>query len=201
MSTRRSCPCSLLLTSLLVLAACASTQESRGADDPTWLVAKPGLQEEIERNAQRLPWVQNFEARVELISWFAGVGEPAYETLLALSEDPRPVVAGSALAALGATGDSRLVEPIRARDASHDPTIELERARALMRLGDWTAAPTLIDALTSESVYIRAIAARSLAEITGETLGYEAKGEESERAAAVARWRQWWSRRSLDPLR
>ena len=52
--------------------------------------------------------------RVELVRWFSEVGEPAYPVLLELCEDSRPDVAGAALGALGATGDSRLVEELHA---------------------------------------------------------------------------------------
>ena len=63
---------------------------------------------QIEDQAQRLPWTQGRE-RIEQIHWFATVGEPAYPKLLELVQDERPDVAGSAMAALGAT---RVMGPV-----------------------------------------------------------------------------------------
>jgi hypothetical protein len=193
-----------LVTATFVLcfaSACSSTQSSLG--EPKWLEPSPRLRQQIEDSARRLPWTHGME-RVEMITWFASVGEPGYPTLLAMVEDPRKDVAGSALAALGATRDSRLVEPLRALpmpegDESFD--LRLERARALLRLGDWQVVPTLIDGLRDERQITRALSAQTLWESTHEKFGYDAKAELPEREKAIAAWEAWWHDRTQDPLR
>lgn len=199
MPTRALAP--LLACALLLGCSSTASQGTKGSTGP-WLAPSPSLRQEIDRQAQRLPWTHGID-RVEIIHWFASVGEPAYPALLELAVDPRPDVAGAALAALGATGDSRLVEPLRALPASDpsQPSLALERARTLMRLGDWSAAPTLIEGLRAERLLTRALSIQALFEATNERFEFDANAEPEQREAAVARWEAWWARFQRDPLR
>ena len=194
----------LVAASSVLLLGCASTggsKDTEGSESP-WLAPSPSLRQEIDRQAQRLPWTHGMD-RVEIIHWFASVGEPAYPTLLELAVDPRPDVAGAALASLGATGDARLVKPLQELPwpGQGHSTLALERARTLMRLGDWSMAPSLIEALSSQRLLTRALAIQALSEATNERFGYEADGDPEARAEAIARWRAWWARVQRDPLR
>lgn len=187
---------------LALLAACSSTPEETEMPEGEWLHASGVLRNEIERNAERLPWTHGVD-RIELVRWFASVGEPAYDLLLELAVDERAEVAGSALAALGATRDSRLVPFVRAlhrEPARLTPTVRLERARALMRLGDWSQAPALIDGLSSDELLVRAMCAQTLVDATGQDFGYKAKADPEARAAAADLWREWWKRREHEGL-
>lgn len=182
---------------------CASTHSSTSvAGEEEWLEPSPQLKLEIESHAQRMPWTNRLEDKVQLIEWFAKAGEPAYQTLLALATDPRPEVAGMALASIGRTRDPRLVEHVRNLNwpAEIDPDLALERARALLELGDWSQMPILIEGLRDERFYTRAVCIRTLTAATHETLGYEAKAPEEEREKAVQAWESWWSSRGADPL-
>jgi len=156
-----------LLSAALLLLTSACVTVGPDSDNPTkhslgpWIEPTPQLADKIEQNAQRLPWTTGIE-RVELIQWFAKVGEPAYPKLLEMVNDPRADVAGAALAAIGATRDARLVEPLRELpwpDEQH-PDVALERARTLLRLGDWSLVPHLIDGLEDERLMVRALCAR-----------------------------------------
>ncbi len=166
-----------------------------------WVEASPGLQQKIESQAQRLPWSHGMD-RVELIQWFASVGEPAYETLLNLVLDPRPDVSGAALAALGATRDSRLVQPLRDLPwpEADSPDLALERARTLLRLGDWSMVPLLMKGLEDQRLMTRALCGQALYESTHERFDFDPNGTEEERAASVQRWQAWWHARQTDPL-
>ncbi|MFT4540086.1 MAG: HEAT repeat protein [Planctomycetota bacterium] len=194
------------LTGLLALSvSCTTTRSSAGTRPGSgeWLDPSPTLRSDIESHAHRLPWVHGLEERVEIIQWFAGVGEPAYPVLLELAIDTRPGVAGSALAALGATGDARLVEHLQDIELPDDAedTLRLELARALLTLGDWVSAmPTLIEGLQNEELYVRALALRTLSDVTGHRHDYDARAEVEEREEGVARWQQWWARQSGDPM-
>ena len=191
---------------LVTLASCVTvdpndpnpTQHSTGP----WMQPTPQLAEKIEQNAMRLPWTHGIE-RVELIQWFARVGEPAYDKLLEMVLDPRADVSGAALAALGATRDARLVEPLRELPwpEMKDSDVALERARTLLRLGDWSMVPHLIDGLGDERVMVRAICGQTLYEATHERFGYDANAPQEERHASIEQWRVWWAERQEDPMR
>jgi hypothetical protein len=181
----------------LVLAGCV-TPTVRSSTGP-WLEPSSNLKEQIDEQAQRLPWTHGLD-RVELIRWFAAVGEPAYPTLLGLVSDERPEVAGAALAALGATKDSRLVPHLHEipwPEEDHD--LALERARTLVRLGDWSVMPILIEGLRDERLVTRALCAQALSESTNERFDYDPRGEPEAREQAVQRWEAWWERRGGDP--
>lgn len=191
---------SLLLA--LLLSACASSardvrDDAPSADSP-WIVATPLLAQQIEDEAARLPYSHGFD-RLEQIRWFASIGEPAYPFLLRLAMDPRDDVAAAALAALGATLDARLVTHIHSlawSDERKQGDIGLERARTLVRLGDWSEMPTLIAGLGDERLFTRSLCSDALKEATRETLNYDPRAEKSEREKAIARWNQWWLQRS-----
>jgi HEAT repeat protein len=185
----------------LFLAACVSTNDVRDenpmADSP-WIAASPLLSQQIEDEAARLPYSHGFD-RLEQIRWFAAIGEPAYPILLRLAADPRDDVAAAALAALGATRDSRLVSYISELDWSKErgqSDLGLERARTLARLGDWSEIPVLVVGLGDERLFTRSLCIDALKEATHETFGYDPRAEKTQREKAVAQWHQWWLQRT-----
>jgi hypothetical protein len=202
-------PSFLLLASMvLLLPACVTTIDGRevrkeSSSDSPWLEPSPVLREQIRDQIERMPWTHGAD-RVDQIRWLASVGEPAYEMLLPVCLDPRPDVAGSALAALGATGDSRLVEPLRALDwqpeMNMDKGLLLERARTYVRLGDWSQVQVLIDGLRDDELWTRSWCAQALHEATKMRFDYDPHGEPEARAAAVERWQQWLDSRRVEGL-
>ena len=190
----------LLAAALLsMLAAGCSSTANADHEGEDWLVPTPGLAQKIDDQVARLPWTHGTD-RVELIGWFAGVGEPAYDSLLHLCLDPRADVASSALGALGATGDSRLVLPIRNLDWPEDPPREVlfERARALMRLGDWSQVESLIHGLSADELWARAWSIQALEEATKQNFGFDPTDEPEARAEAAARWQAWIDSRKVE---
>ncbi len=194
----------------LVVCAGACANPSGGArpmsasasPSSPWIRPSPLLRQQIEDEAERLPWTHGFE-RLEQIRWFAAIGEPAYEKLLVLASDPREDVAAAALAALGATLDRRLVTYIRSLPWSSEreqSDLGLERSRTLLRLGDWSGIPSLIAGLRDERLYTRALCLDALKEATHETLDYDPRSEPQVRENAVKRWEEWWLSRAGDGL-
>ena len=183
----------------LLLTACASTSEvqTNTSNDSPWIRPTPLLAQQIEDEAARLPYSHGFD-RLEQIRWFASIGEPAYPVLLRLANDARDDVAAAALAALGATQDARLVNPIRELAWSSERLsgdLALERARTLVRLGDWSEMHVLIRGLRDERLFTRSLCADALKEATHESQGFDQRAEASEREKSVARWEQWWLQR------
>lgn len=186
----------------LLLAACTTTERNVRDDsidhDSPWIQATPLLGQQIEDEAARLPYSHGFD-RLEQIRWFAAMGEPAFAVLLRLAADPRDDVAAAALAALGATKDSRLVPYIQDLEWTVEregSDLALERARTLVRLGEWSEMPALITGLEDERLFTRSLCIDALREATHETLAFDPRAEKSEREKAVLRWRQWWLQRS-----
>ena len=195
----------LLVLGVLALGAgCVTTTDrapTKKAPTGPWLEGSAVLRQQIDDEAQRLPWTHGSE-RVEQIQWFATVGEPAYPKLLQLAQDERADVAGSALAALGATRDSRLVPVLREVDwkESDSESLRYERARTFLRLGDWREVPVLIAGLRSEVLMTRAMCAQALYESTGERFDYDAKAAALIRDEGVANWERWWKEREREGI-
>jgi len=189
---------------VLTLSSCSSTKEASAGDPAAgrWVRPSPMLEQQIEDAAEQLPWAKGLQ-KLELIRFFATLGEPAYETLIELAQDPRTSVAASAYSALGATGDGRLVEVLNELpfDAANAPTdLALERARTLARLGDWRTLPTLIRGLEDERLFTRALCDQALTEITGESIEFDPRAPVMERAHGVAAWERWWLKYSGQPM-
>lgn len=195
MKSATKCVWASALLWTVAAASCASPAPSNSG--PTWLRASPALRQQIEDHITRLPWTHGLE-RVEQITWLASVGEPAYERLLELCEDRRADVAASAVAALGATRDSRLVEPLRAVKwtVADDRSLNFERARAFVRLGDWSQVGVLIEGLAADDGWARAWCLSALREVTGQDMGFNPQAEATERGAALERWRRWHASRT-----
>ncbi len=189
---------------LLAALGCSSSGDKSdlvASSKSPWIQASPILRQQIQDEAARLPWTHGFE-RLEQIRWFASVGEPAYDTLLELAGDPRDDVAASALAALGATMDRRLVPYLRDLPwgPERNPDLRLERARSLVRLGDWSEIPTLIHGLSDDRVYTRSLCDEALREATHEDLGFDPRASEDKRQHAIDLWREWWLSRNGEGL-
>jgi hypothetical protein len=200
--------CFALWLLALASAACVTSTEGgqplrENVNTSPWLAPSPVLRDQITEQLERLPWTHGAE-RVEQIRWLAGVGEAGYEQILPICLDPRPDVAGAALAALGATGDKRLVVPIRdlawPADATMDKGLRLERARTLVRLGDWSQLAVLVDGLEDDEYWTRAWCSQALREATKRSFEYDPKGEPAARAQSVARWREWIESRRVEGI-
>lgn len=59
------------------------------------------------------------------------------------------------------------------------------------RTNDATSAPELVRMLSSDDPTTRVLAIRTLEQLTGQTRGYDATGDEEERDQAIERWNAW----------
>lgn len=196
----------------LALLGCSSTPEAPakasarpGRPAITWIEASPVLQREIEEHVAQVPYLQKPDDFLREVDWFVRVGEPAYETLLDVARDADPKVAGFALTVFAARGDARLVPhlaeiPWPAGDSPEQVQLRYERARCHVKLGDWEPMSILVDGLGDENLWNRAQCFKALRDETGQTFDYHPRLEGAERAASIARWREWLVARKLDPL-
>ncbi len=200
----------LLSSSLLLLTfSCASTSAAAPSNgqgskitQSKFLMPSPQLANELKMNAERMPWLQSVTERQEMIEWFSHAGEAAYTQLLELAEDPRPKVADMAFAALAASRDQRLVEDLRLIPWADDlpKPLQYSRARAHLKLGDWSHIEILIGGLEDEVAFNRALCASILKGATKNNFGYDYRMGEMDRAPAIERWKKWYEERAADAI-
>ncbi|MCB9906680.1 MAG: hypothetical protein H6830_03095 [Planctomycetes bacterium] len=199
----------ILASSLLLgLAACSGTRASQssqtGKIEPTtqWLKPTPQLQQEMQMQIERMPWLKGTEESQNMIEWWSALGEAGYADLLKVAQDPRAKVADLAFAALAASRDKRLVPSLRAIpwDADAPMALQYSRARCHLRLGDWSHIDVLIAGLRDEVPYNRALCARILNTATNNDFGYHYNMPSDEREVAVQRWEAWYKERAPEAL-
>ncbi len=186
-----------ILVTLLTLgaSACSTTaaKSRHHVNTGPWIEPSVDFSRQIERHAARLPYLQKIDDFVQEIQWFAGAGEPAYSRLLELAGSEDTKTAGVALAALGTTGDARLVPYLESIPwpPKDERRLRYERARCHMKLGDWSHVDELIAGLADEDLYARSLCFKALRDITGETFDYHPKDPAEAREASLAQWRAW----------
>ena len=86
--------------------------------------------------------------------------------------------------------------PVRARHQTSQESI----ARTLLRLGDWSEIPTLINGLKDERQFTRSLCIQALQGATGETFGFDPKADLTDRVRAIDSWEVWWRARTGEGL-
>jgi len=107
-----------------------------------------------------------------------------------------------AFAALAASRDQRLVENLREIPWAEDQPmpVQYSRARAHLKLGDWSHIDILIKGLDDAKPYNRALCARILKGATKNNFGYDYRMGDMDRAQAVERWQRWYDERAADAI-
>jgi hypothetical protein len=123
-----------------------------------------------------------------------GYGERAVPQLVQNLGSDKPRVALMSAYVLGTVKDPRSLSALQQATLSSDRLLRYEAATAMVRMGDRRGLPTLIDGLEDPDPLVRARSILVLNERTGEMKGYKADGKPMDRAAAIARWRDWLAR-------
>lgn len=84
---------------------------------------------------------------------------------------------------------------VRAMFASPSPQARSAACRLAFRLNDWQAVPGIIALLADESLVVRRTANVYLCGLTGEDFGFRPEATPGDRAAAQARWTNWYAAR------
>jgi HEAT repeat protein len=79
-----------------------------------------------------------------------------------------------------------------------EESVRLEVARSLVNRGDWSGVPTLIQGLHSDNANVRMLCNDALKDQTMKDFGFPVEGTPDERAAAIAKWEQWWRSAQAD---
>lgn len=82
------------------------------------------------------------------------------------------------------------------RDESE--VVRFESAAALMSLGDWSAVPILISFMEKGDRRLRYKSHEVLRDSTRQDFGFDFNADDSSRAPALARWKEWWKGRRED---
>jgi hypothetical protein len=136
--------------------------------------------------------------------WAGGLVETCFALLFlqrATPPAPRGAVSGGAEEGIDLAGAEGLdeaafgdlFEAVLKRFASADQAGRKDRARDFVRLGT-RSIPHLLRCLKSEADGTRAAAADALLRTTLESPGFDPAAPAEARAAAVARWEEWWNR-------
>jgi HEAT repeat protein len=193
----------LLALSSLLLAACTTTGTgsiSPAQTDSVWVQPTPQFRRKLLEQAERVPYIQRTEEMVEVIRFFVQARESAYDLLLGMAATSNSKVVGTALAALGETRDERLAPYVAALElrAEGGRQLQYERARCLVKLGDWAELPVLVSGLRDDELWYRALCAKALRDATHLSQGFDPDGDEEEREVAAQAWEAWLVARETD---
>ncbi|HEX8340282.1 MAG TPA: hypothetical protein VF624_05175 [Tepidisphaeraceae bacterium] len=75
--------------------------------------------------------------------------------------------------------------------ADEDASFKIPAIKSAVKHKDRSAAPQLVDDLSSTDSAVRLYAIGALERLTGEVFGYRYFDDDAARAPAVARWRAW----------
>ncbi len=186
-----------------LLASCITTGKKSVTpyvSNSEWVQPTPSFQRKLEYQASRVPYLQTTEEIVEVIRFFVQARESAYDLLLEMAQSPDAKVAGTALAALGSTRDQRLAPYVGALEMHGDGGrhLDYERARCLVKLGDWSDLPLLVAGLREDELLCRAQCFKTLREATHLSHGFYPQGDEETREVAVQAWESWLADRASD---
>ncbi len=176
-----------LFVVLAVLPACTSARKLPEYSKPSAL-----LQEEIDTLLRELPYRHGPELLATL-NRLVYIGEPAIPSIVKSLKDDHPKARSNAAYVLGEIRDRRTIMPLREVLDDESQEVRYEAAASLLVMGDWHGIPVLIAALKDSDPYHRYKSIQILAKNTHQDLGYDYKGSEESRAAAVGRWENWYS--------
>ena len=89
--------------------------------------------------------------------------------------------------------DARALLPLREMVVEEEKNIRCRSAWALGEISAKQNVPVLISCLEDEDSTVRFYVINSLAKLTGLRHGFEARGTDETRAAAVVTWKKWWA--------
>jgi HEAT repeat protein len=170
---------------LLSLSALACSSSSKREEAP------PVLQNQIDLTIDRLRHEKGVDYVNDLrrLAAYEGFAVPR---LIDLLDDRDAHMRRGAAFALGDINDPRVVPALKDHTEDKNEIVRLEIARSLLHRGDWSGIPTLIQGLRSSDPSIRMHCDEALRDQTMKDFGFPVEGTAEERAAAIARWEQWW---------
>ncbi len=148
----------------------------------------------VAKRLQRLRYVHGRELLAEVESIIA-YKELALSPVLAALPESDSRTKATLLYILGYIPSPESHAAVSAHLKDRDEAVRYEAAAASLQLGDQSAVPTLVAFLDSEDKRLRYKAIEALKSSTKQDFGYDFNAPESERAAAIGRWQDWWSSR------
>lgn len=192
-----------VLAGAALTVACSSTKGSASTGPESNVFVEPSeqLARQIELKAVESEFWGSEEEFVGLCDWFYEVGEPAYETLLDMASGSSVRAQFVSMSVFAIVGDRRLVQRFRDEVAvPEDPSLRMSYARALMHMGDFSEAPTLIAGLHDPNPRNRAMAHQSLERATNNEVPFNQAGSYEEREKTASIWRRWVAAHTDDPM-
>ena len=154
----------------------------------------PFTAEDIQQKLKDVPYLRGQQV-VDAGAEVAKIGAAAIPILQEAASDSDEMRRAFAMNVMGMIGDRRALTSLRHGTKDPVTSVRYEAARACLRLGDWTTgAPVLIDGLSDNSIYIRALCNDALRRQTKLDFAFNPKGSEFDRKKSIALWRGWWDR-------
>jgi HEAT repeat protein len=165
-----------------------------GGKDRPFPEPSPQLRQDLDMLMARLA-TGTPEQRMDVAGRLARFGEYAVPRLMEGLSSPEVPVRVTCAYVLGMLADPRSYDALHR--ATFDPSqdVRYEAATALLRGGDDRGLAVLVRGLEDADPRVRAKAILVLHGRTGEDFGYRPDASPEDRRAAVARWREWMSRR------
>lgn len=130
----------------------------------------------------------------------AAAAAPTWEPLLPDLASATGSTRWQAVQSLGKTGDPRVVPHLLPLLDDSDLFVRMAVARLLGELGAMEAIPGLIDTLDDEEVSVRQSALESLRKLSGQSIAFDPKARDVERAKRIKAWREWWEKAEKELL-
>lgn len=180
-----------LLALCSLSCACAAVKKHPFEEPP------PLMREQIERKISEIPFTRDWE-RINTLDWLTRCGEAAFPALIEGLESKDPDIRAGAANVLGRSQDRRVIPFLNKTADDADSRVRYEFARSLLRLGDWSKVPILIEGLRDESEYARALCNDALRTYTKADFGFVPSAAKELREEPVRKWETWWNSRAKD---
>lgn len=156
------------------------------------------VEEQINSKLAEVPYLRGKQV-VDACMAIAQIGPAAIPKLQAAARDENPMRRVFVMNVLGAIGDRRAFPILEKALSDDDVSVRYEAARSFVKMGDWDrGVPILIDGLGSTSVFVRTLCHDSLRKATRLDFGFQPRGADAGRAAAIEKWSDWFKKHRDD---
>jgi HEAT repeat protein len=193
-----------LIVGLLMLGGCVTETRTMTGEIIEDKVPVPGQKspvEEVEAQVRKRIDHLRYESGAELlksIETIAGCKELALRPIAEAMPEVDTGVRANLVYTLSLIGGSQAHGLVTRQMSDESPVVRYEVAASLLQFKDWSGVPVLIGFLEAEDRRIRFKSFQALSGFAKQDFGYEFGAPEPERAAAVERWKTWWSEKRSD---
>jgi hypothetical protein len=194
----------VLIVSLIAVSGCVSETRTLTGEliqDRTCAPCEPTPVDQVETQVRKRIDHLRYEQGAELlksIDTIAGCKELALRPIAEAMPRSDAGVRANLVYTLGLIGGSQAHQLVARQLSDESPVVRYEVAASLLQFKDWSGVPVLISFLEDDDRRIRFKSFQALSGFAHQDFGYEFGAPEPERAAAVDKWKTWWSQKRSD---